>query len=389
MRTDDRFLDTETRAGLVLIAAAALALVLANSPLADDFAHWFETRVAVTFGAAGLEKSLLHWINDGLMALFFLVVGLELKREVLDGELANTSQIVLPGVAALAGMALPALLYLAFTSADPLARRGWAIPAATDIAFALGILGLAGPRVPTSLRTFLMTLAVFDDLGAIVVIAVFYSGDLSMTAHAIAGVLTLVLVAMNRLGVTRLGAYCLVGAALWVAVLKSGVHATVAGVVLGLTIPLRAADTEGHSPLRRLEQLLHPWVAFLVLPLFALANAGVDFRGTGVSSFTHPVALGAAGGLVVGKFVAVLGASWLLVRLRLAPLPSGATWPAMAGVACLTGVGFTMSLFIGSLAFEGATRDFDVAVRAGVLGGSLIAAALGLLILRRCNRRAA
>jgi NhaA family Na+:H+ antiporter len=389
VQTRERFLDTETLAGLALIAATAAALVLANSPLSDEVAALFQTRVAFSFGETGLAKPLLLWVNDGLMALFFLLIGLELKREVLEGELSRLSQVALPGVAAIAGMAVPALVYIALTRGDPVAARGWAIPAATDIAFALGVLGLAGRSVPTSLRTFLMTLAVFDDIGAILIIAIFYSGELSMTAHVVAGLLTLVLVAMNRLGVTRLAAYFVVGIVLWVAVLKSGVHATIAGVVLGLAIPLRASDAEGHSPLRHLEHGLHPWVAFLVLPLFALANAGVDFRGAGAASLGHPVALGAGLGLLVGKSVGVFGAALLMVRLGWASLPRGASWGTLAGVACLAGIGFTMSLFVGSLAFEGQSAALDVAVRIGVLGGSLLAALLGLVVLRTAHRRAA
>ncbi|MFO1053581.1 MAG: Na+/H+ antiporter NhaA [Planctomycetota bacterium] len=382
----ERFLDTETLAGLGLIAAAAVALLIANSPLAEAFDGFFQTHFRIQFGTVGLDKPLLLWVNDGLMAVFFLLVGLELKREFLDGELSRPSQIVLPGVAALAGIAVPALIFWAFTAHDPVARNGWAIPAATDIAFALGVLGLVGPRVPGPLRTFLMTLAVFDDLVAILIIALFYSGDLSITAHLVAAGLTLVLVALNRMRVTRLAPYVLVGVALWVAVLKSGVHATVAGVVLGFTIPLRATDADGFSPLRRLEHLLHPWIAFFILPLFALANAGVGLFGVGTAVLTDGVTLGAACGLLVGKSVGVFTASGLLIKTKLAAMPPGATWGMLAGVAILAGIGFTMSLFIGTLAFESAGRQHDAAVRVGVLSGSIVSAIVGFVVLRRATR---
>ncbi|CAH2601162.1 Na(+):H(+) antiporter NhaA [Rhodovastum atsumiense] len=371
------FLDNEASGGLVLMAAAALALVVANSPLAPAY---FETLHA-SLGPLSVQ----HWINDALMAVFFLVVGLEIKREILDGQLATWPRRALPGIAALGGMAVPALIYAAFNWSDPATLRGWAIPSATDIAFALGVLSLLGSRVPTSLKVFLTALAIIDDLGAVAIIAVFYSGDLSLPDLGLAAAVVLALVALNRSGVRRLLPYLLLGGALWFFVLRSGVHATIAGVVLAFTIPLTAApgrpDAMETSPLHRLEHALHDWVAFLVVPVFGFANAGVSFVGLSVDVLLDHLTLGVALGLLFGKLVGVFGSAALTIRLGLADLPMGASWPQLAGVSLLCGIGFTMSLFIGLLAFAGDPLLQDQ-VKIGILGGSLLAGLAGWAVLR-------
>jgi NhaA family Na+:H+ antiporter len=338
--------------------------------------------VEVRFGALHLAKPLLLWINDGLMAVFFMLIGLEVKREVLEGELSSPSQIILPGVGAIGGMLVPALVYVALNRGDELALNGWAIPTATDIAFALGVLALLGPRVPVSLRVFLLALAIFDDLGAIVIIAVFYSGDLSLTSLAIAAIALAVLAILNLLNVTRIAAYVLVGVVLWVAVLKSGVHATLAGVALGFAIPLGAKNAPEQSPLRHLEHALHPWVAFFIVPLFAFANAGVSLQGLTWEAIFAPVPLGIAAGLFLGKQIGVLLFCGLMIRFGWAKLPDGATWAGFYGVAVLCGIGFTMSLFVASLAFQHAASTYLGAERLGILVGSTLSATLGYLILR-------
>jgi len=341
-----------------------------------------ELPVELTLGALKLHKNFLLLVNDGLMAIFFLLVALEIKREILEGELAGRQQLVLPVIASIGGIIVPAAVYLAFAQADPVARGGWAIPAATDIAFSLGVLALLGPRVPLGLKVFLTAVAVVDDLGAILIIALFYTAKLSVLALVLGLAGVAVLVLLNRLRVTHLGAYFLVGAFIWICVLKSGIHATLAGVALGFAIPLRARDAEGHSPLRHLEHILHPWVAYLILPLFAFANAGVSFRGVGGELWFGPVAVGIALGLLIGKTVGVFGFAGLTVLVRAARLPAGVSWPALLGVGLLTGIGFTMSLFIGMLAFEGQAADYAVATRLGVFGGSILAALAGLGVLR-------
>ncbi|GEO79969.1 Na+/H+ antiporter NhaA [Pararhodospirillum oryzae] len=378
------FLRLEASAGLLLVGAAVLALIAANSALAGFYDQTFATHVTLAYGDLRLDKPLLLWINDGLMAVFFLLVGLEIKREALEGDLSSPDRLALPGLAALGGMVVPAALYLLVNAHDPALARGWAIPAATDIAFALGILALLGPRVPLSLKILLTALAILDDLGAIVIIALFYSADLSTTALGFAGVCVGALIALNRLGVRALTPYMLLGAVLWVAVLKSGVHATLAGVVLALAIPLRAGEGQG-SPSRHLEHVLHPWVAFGILPLFAFANAGVSLEGVSLDRLLAPVPLGILLGLVVGKQVGVMVFSWLGIRTGLARLPEGATWAQFYGVALLTGIGFTMSLFVGTLAFgESPERATDV--RVGVLAGSLLSGVLGYAWLRLTSR---
>lgn len=376
----------EAASGLLLIAAAILALIINNSPLSWLYNGLLETPVVAQVGALKIAKPLLLWINDGLMALFFLLIGLEVKREVLEGQLAKPSQIVLPGAAAIGGMLVPALIYWFLNRDNPPALNGWAIPTATDIAFALGVLALLGKRVPTSLKLFLMTLAIIDDLGAIVIIAIFYSGALSTLSLMLAGACIAALVAMNRMGVVKLGPYMIIGLILWVCVLKSGVHATLAGVTLAFCIPLRTRNAE-PSPLKSLEHALHPWVSFGILPLFAFANAGLSLSGVTLESFTHHVPMGIAVGLLLGKTIGVFGLTWMAVKTGLAALPSGANWGQVLGVAILCGIGFTMSLFVGSLAFEPGSSEYAGMDRMGILTGSLFAALIGYAVTAAASRR--
>lgn len=380
-----RFFQLESASGLLLIAAAVLAMLISNSPFAHLYSSLLDVPVAVQIGALKIAKPLLLWINDGLMAIFFLLVGLELKREVVYGQLATPSQIILPGAAAIGGMLVPALVYVWFNHGDSEAMRGWAIPMATDIAFALGVLALLGSRVPTSLKLFLMTLAIIDDLGAIIVIALFYSSELSSLSLMLAGAALIGLFALNRIGVRQLGPYLLLGLFLWVCVLKSGVHATLAGVALAFFIPVKGDNPE-HSPLATLEHALHGWVAFGILPLFAFANAGVSLEGMSLQSFLQPVPLGIAAGLLLGKTVGVLGLTAIAVFTRMARLPEGANWGQVLGVAVLCGIGFTMSLFVGSLAFTPDVSPYAGQDRMGILTGSLLAAVLGYMICRLSSR---
>lgn len=381
-----RFFQLEAASGLLLIAAAVLALIINNSPLSYLYGGLLEVPVAVQVGALNIAKPLLLWINDGLMALFFLLIGLEVKREVVDGHLSKPSQVILPATAAVGGMVVPALIYWFINRDNPAAVAGWAIPTATDIAFALGVLALLGKRVPVSLKLFLMTLAIIDDLGAIIVIALFYSGTLSSVSLLLAAACLLVLVAMNRLGVIKLGPYMIVGLILWVCVLKSGVHATLAGVALAFCIPLRTRNAES-SPLLALEHALHPWVAYAILPIFAFANAGVSLAGMTVDSFTHPVPMGITIGLLLGKTVGVFGLTWVAVKLRLAALPAGAGWGQILGVAILCGIGFTMSLFVGSLAFAPGSSEYAYMDRMGILTGSFFAAVIGYAVTAMASRK--
>ncbi|HYH19377.1 MAG TPA: Na+/H+ antiporter NhaA [Azospirillum sp.] len=374
------FLRMEAAGGILLVIAAAVALVLANSPAGGLYTALLDTPVVVQVGALKLAKPLLLWVNDGLMAIFFLLVGLEIKREVLEGELSSVSRAALPGIAAVGGMVVPAAVYLALAGGDPVAARGWAIPAATDIAFAVGVLALLGTRAPASLKIFLLALAILDDLGAIVIIAVFYTAELSAVSLALAGVGLAGLVVLNRMGVVRLAGYVLLGIFLWVCVLKSGVHATLAGVALAFAIPLSTGRAHGASPLHTLEHALHPWVVYGILPVFAFANAGVSLTGLSADALFAPVPLGIALGLFIGKQVGVLGATWVAVRLGVGALPAGAGWMHVYGMALLTGIGFTMSLFIGGLAFPG--EGYGAAVRIGVLSGSLLSAVAGYVVLR-------
>jgi NhaA family Na+:H+ antiporter len=376
----------EAASGLLLIAAAVLALIINNSSLSWLYSGLLDTPVVAQIGALKIAKPLLLWINDGLMALFFLLIGLEVKREVLDGQLSRPSQIVLPGAAAIGGMVVPALIYWYLNRDNPPALNGWAIPTATDIAFALGVLALLGKRVPASLKLFLMTLAIIDDLGAIVIIAIFYSGSLSTLSLGLAAACIAALIAMNRMGVVKLGPYMIVGLILWVCVLKSGVHATLAGVTLAFCIPLRTKNAE-PSPLLTLEHALHPWVAYGILPLFAFANAGLSLSGVTVDSFTHDVPMGIAVGLLLGKTVGVFGLTWLAVKIGIAALPQGANWGQVLGVAILCGIGFTMSLFVGSLAFEPGVSDYAGMDRMGILTGSLLAALIGYAVTAMASRK--
>ena len=384
----NQFINSQSLGGVVLALAAALALVISNSPWSGSYMAFRDWPGEVRIGGDWLvlSKSLLHWVNDLWMAVFFFLVGLEIKRELLKGELASTSQALLPAGAALGGMVAPALIYTAINWGDAVALRGWAIPAATDIAFALGILVLLGSRVPASLKIFLTAVAIIDDLGAILIIAFFYTENLSLTALAGAGVGGLALLLLNRLRVMAIGPYVLVGLVIWVFVYKSGIHATLAGVITALAIPLD--DHKGGSPLERAEHALHPWVAFLVLPMFAFANAGVSLLGVTPGTLLQSVPLGIAAGLVLGKAVGVFGASWLLIRFAGARLPAGAGWSSFFGVCLLCGVGFTMSLFIGGLAFQGQGAGYDTQLKIGVLGGSLMAGVLGSLMLLRGGKPA-
>ncbi|GGX23707.1 Na(+)/H(+) antiporter NhaA 1 [Pigmentiphaga litoralis] len=360
--------------GVILMVTAALAILVANSPLVD----LYQSTLASYVG--GL--SVLHWINDGLMAVFFLLVGLEIKREVLEGELSSWPRRILPGSAALGGMVGPALIYLAFNLGPTGHPSGWAIPAATDIAFALGVLSLLGPRVPVSLRVFLMALAIIDDLGAVVIIALFYTTSLDALALGGAGLVTLALIAMNRAGVNRLLPYIALGALLWFLVLKSGIHATLAGVVLAFTVPLRTlSKPDSGSPLLTMEHGIQPWVTFLIVPLFGFANAGVSFAGMSLSALIEPVPLGIALGLFVGKQLGVFFTCAAVIKLGLATLPAQATWKQMYGLAALCGIGFTMSLFIGLLAFPDSPLLQDQ-LKLGVLAGSLASTLLAVLLLR-------
>lgn len=376
------FLRLESASGILLVGAAAFAMLLVNSPMAWLYNQLLEVPVAIRIADFEIFKPLLLWINDGLMAVFFFLVGLELKREVLEGQLSRPAQVVLPAIAAVGGMAVPAIIYAWFNWGDPVTIKGWAIPAATDIAFALGVLLLLGKQVPTALKVFLMTLAILDDLGAIVVIAIFYTADLSLSSLVIAFSALAVLVGMNRRGVMNLTAYVLVGLVMWASVLKSGVHATLAGVALAMVIPMRDPLRRDHWPLRDLEHDLHPPVAYVILPVFAFANAGVSFQGVSLASLFEPVPLGIAAGLFLGKQLGVIGAAWLAVLLRVAVLPAGVTWAQLYGVAALCGIGFTMSLFIGSLAFEQAGQQYGAAIRLGILAGSLLSAVVGYTLLR-------
>jgi NhaA family Na+:H+ antiporter len=384
------FFAMEATGGLLLIIAALAALVANNSPASSWYQGFLDIPVAVRLGPLDIAKPLLLWINDGLMALFFLLIGLEVKREMLQGHLAKPSQVILPGAAAIGGMIVPALIYWALNHQEPAAAAGWAIPTATDIAFALGVLALLGKRVPASLKLFLMTLAIIDDLGAIVIIALFYSGALSTTALLLAAGCLVALMGLNRAGVRHLAPYLLIGLVLWVCVLKSGVHATLAGVALAFFIPLRGGDHAEHEPpLLRLEHALHPWVSYAILPLFAFANAGISLKGMGLESFTHSVPLGIMAGLLLGKPIGVFGMTWLAVKTGMAALPTGANWGQLLGVAVLCGIGFTMSIFVGSLAFDAATSVYAGQDRMGILAGSFMAATGGYLIMAIASRRKA
>ncbi|MDB6453271.1 Na+/H+ antiporter NhaA [Falsirhodobacter sp. 20TX0035] len=376
-----RFLNSEASGGLVLMGVAVLAILTANSPLAPTYFDALHAYVG--------PLSLQHWINDALMAVFFLMVGLEIKREMTDGQLSTWPRRILPGVAAIGGMAIPALIYVAFNMNDPAALRGWAIPSATDIAFALGVLSLLGPRVPASLKVFLAALAIIDDLGAVIVIALFYTADLSVPDLIGAVIVVVLLVALNLRRVGSLTPYLVLGVVLWVLVLRSGIHATLAGVILALTIPIKLTPSTpeaspNDSPLHRLEHALHLPVAFLVVPIFGFANAGVSFVGVTPSVLVEPLTLGVTAGLVLGKLIGVFGAVVLMVRTGLADLPAAASWGQVLGVSLLCGIGFTMSLFIGLLAFDDPMMQDRV--KFGILAGSLLSGLAGYVILRVARR---
>lgn len=384
--TLQEFLKLESAGGILLAVAATLALVLANTPLAGAYQALLDIAVTVKVGGFGVDKALLLWINDGLMAIFFLLVGLELKREVVEGQLSSMAQLTMPTMAAIGGVAFPALIYVLISNGVPEAKGGWAIPTATDIAFALAVLTLMGSRVPISLKIFLATVAVIDDLMAIIIIAVFYTYDLSINAGLVALSGIAVLVALNRFGVTRIAAYMIVGTVIWLAVLKSGVHATLAGVVVAACIPLRADDDS--SPARHLEHVLHPWVAFGVLPVFAFANAGLPLLDLGAEAFTNAITVGIAAGLFFGKQIGVFGMTALALVTGLAKMPRGLNYGMLWGASLLCGIGFTMSLFIGSLAFEHGDMLQTSAVKLGVIGGSLVSGIAGFLVLKASLRPA-
>ncbi|MGH8427327.1 MAG: Na+/H+ antiporter NhaA [Gammaproteobacteria bacterium] len=372
----------EPAAGIILLGAAVLAIALANSPLAHYYSLLINVPVEIRAGTFEIAKPVLLWINDGLMAIFFFQIGLELKREVREGELSSLRNVALPAIGAVGGMAVPALFYVLINTGNATALQGWAIPAATDIAFALGILSLFGRRVPTGLKIFLVSIAIFDDIGAILIIAFFYTHDLSLVALAVAGGCLIVLYILNRRGIVSVVPYLLVGLVMWVAVLKSGVHATLAGVLLALFIPLRDRNNPERSPLLKLEHDLGPSVSFVILPLFAFANAGVPLGALGAAQLLHPVTLGIAAGLFLGKQLGVFSFCWLGIKLRIAKLPPGTNWAAFYGAALLCGVGFTMSLFIAALAFEEGAGAYEGLDRLGILIGSFASGIVGYLVLR-------
>ena len=378
------FLRLESSAGILLMIAAVLALAASNSPLLSYYKGLLSTPVEVQVGSLEIAKPLILWINDGLMAIFFFLIGLEIKREILQGELSSFDKAALPIFAAIGGMAGPALVFLSLNAGNAATVDGWAIPAATDIAFALGVLLLLGSRVPVSLKIFLLAIAIIDDLGAIMIIALFYTSDLSVMALGLAALGVASLVLLNRMGIKTIAPYALIGTAIWVCVLKSGVHATLAGVVTALAIPIHGKDERSQSPLHKLEHGLHPWVAFGVLPIFAFANAGVSLTGVSFADLMSPLPLGIALGLFFGKQIGVFGATALAVKSGIARKPEGANWLHLYGIACLTGIGFTMSLFIGTLAFDAADQLDQV--RLGVLLGSLMSAVAGVALLLLAQR---
>jgi len=375
------FLKKEASGGIILMFAAVLAMILANSPWSHYYDLLLDVPVVVAVGSFDISKPLLLWINDGLMALFFFLVGLELKREFLEGNLSEPSQVALPAIGALGGMLVPALCYVALNYNNPAAISGWAIPTATDIAFALGILAIIGSKVPLQLKVFLTSLAIFDDLGAIIIIALFYTDQLSMLSLVVSAAVIAILFGLNKKGVKDTSPYIFLGLILWVAVLKSGVHATLAGVVLAFFIPIKG-DEGDPSPLKSLEHNLHSTVAFIVLPIFAFANAGINFSGVGFNEIIAPVPMGIIGGLLLGKQLGVFGFCYIAIKLGLAKLPDNVNWTLLYGVALLCGVGFTMSLFIGSLAFEQSSDSPLFQDRLGIVIGSLISGVMGFFVIK-------
>ena len=375
-------LTSEVQSGLLLMLATAIALLLANSAGIGPYQDLLSLSVQVRVGTLDIDKPLLLWINDGLMAMFFLMVGLEIKREVVYGHLSSLRQLALPGFAAVGGMVVPALIYVSLNWHDPVLLQGWAIPSATDIAFALGVLALLGSRVPPALKAFVLALAVMDDLGAVIIIAVFYTTQLSVLSLSVAAAATTALLLLNVLGVRRIALYMVVGVVLWISVLKSGVHATLAGVVIAMAMPVRR-DADGHSPAETLEHALHPWVAFFIVPVFAFANAGVSLQGIGMDVLCNSVFQGIFLGLVLGKQLGIFAFSWLCIRLGWAALPENTSYRQLYGAAVLCGIGFTMSLFISSLAFQHSGSSVELVDRLAVLMASLVSAGLGYAILRR------
>lgn len=386
MNAIKEFLKHESSGGIFLMIATLIALIAQNSFLSEFYASFLHTPFSVSFGDAGLSKPLILWVNDGLMAVFFFLIGLELKREVSEGELSNPAQILLPAVGGIGGIILPAIIFFIFNSSDEFAIKGWAIPTATDIAFALGILSLLGDRVPTSLKIFLMTLAIIDDLCAIVIIALFYTSELSTISLGIAATCVVGLAILNLLNIRSKAAYLIIGAILWVAVLKSGVHATLAGVIAAFFIPI--ADKGGKSLLKELEHDLHPWVAFLILPLFAFVNAGIALSGVGVSEMFGSVPFGIIAGLFIGKQLGVFGFSYMAIKMGLAKVPEGSSLKQLYGVAILCGVGFTMSLFVDSLAYNDSDA-FAYTDRLAILIGSLLSGVIGYIWLKKVSQNSA
>ncbi|MDC9613513.1 Na+/H+ antiporter NhaA [Xenorhabdus khoisanae] len=374
-----QFLKLEAAGGIILIIAAIIALAMANTPLQGIYYQFLNLPVAVQFAALEINKPLLLWINDGLMAVFFLIVGLEVKRELMEGSLAGRDKAIFPAIAALGGMLAPALVYLLFNGSDDIARQGWAIPAATDIAFALGVMALLGRRVPTALKVFLLALAIIDDLGVIIIIALFYTKTVSLGALGLAAAMIALLAWMNWKGVAKTSAYLAVGVVLWICILKSGIHATLAGVIVGFLIPLR--DKKGDSPSETLEHELHPWVAYLILPLFAFANAGVSLQGVTFDGLISMLPVGVALGLFIGKPLGIFLFSWISVKLGVAKLPEKIGMKQIFAVSVLCGIGFTMSIFISGLAFEGLNDAFSTYSRLGILIGSTTAAIVGYGLL--------
>ncbi|MEE2943766.1 MAG: Na+/H+ antiporter NhaA [Pseudomonadota bacterium] len=374
-----QFMQMEASAGLVLMGVAVLAMLFANTGLAELYTSVLDTNIRVGIGTFEISKPALLWINDGLMAIFFFLIGLEIKREVLLGELSSFDKAILPIMAAIGGMAVPGLVFVMINLGTPENLNGWAIPAATDIAFALGVLALLGSRAPVALKVFLLAVAIIDDLGAIIIIALFYTSELSTNALTFSMLGFAGAVILNRMGIQRIAPYIIIGVIMWVFVLKSGVHATLAGVLIALTIPLKEKNGE-KALLYKVEHALHPWVAYMILPIFAFANAGVSLAGLSVSDLTQPLTLGIAAGLFLGKQVGVVALTFIGVKSGIAKLPDGINWLHLYGVACLTGIGFTMSLFVGSLAF-GADETMN-AVRLGVIFGSVLSGLLGFAVLR-------
>ena len=378
-----QFVKTEASSGIILVLSAVLALLLANSLFSNSYEQFLKFPVSVVLGNFSISKPLVLWINDGLMALFFFLVGLEIKRELFYGELSKPSQVILPLVAAISGIIFPALIYVAFNYQDAVAMKGWAIPSATDIAFALGVFVLFGKHLPPSLKLFLLSVAIIDDIGAVIIIAIFYSHELATNSLIVAGIGLAVLFILNRLKIAQKAPYIILSIVVWAAVLKSGVHATLAGFIVAWFIPIQRDQTLSMS--HQIEHGLHPWIAFLVLPLFAFANAGVNLSGTVAADIITPVTLGIIGGLFVGKQLGIFAACFIAVKLNICKLPKNATWKQLYGVCLLCGIGFTMSLFIGSLAFEDQGLAYQTQVKIGVLIGSIISALAGIFLIKNIN----